>query len=413
MIGPSIQVFYWLIRDTFRQSLASAIFGVMIAVSTICILLCLTVTVVGESEPSPDNLVVRDTDADSHKTANTGVQVLTGELQMLFGLVRVPLARDRQGAIHFLQLVLAGGVADTFGLLLALVWTAGFLPSFLEAHAVSVLLAKPVPRWQLLAGKYLGALGFVLFHSSILIGGTWLALGWRTGVWTPAYLLAVPLLVFHFGLFYSFSLVLAVMTRATVTCVFGSVLFWFICWGINYGRQVMVEMVLQNEHVCAARDLSAYETSSYWRERRLSDTGKTYFVLSARHASKGNTDEVAYRYDKSTWTEQEAREHAQNSFGRSVQVTPALKRSEAEDHMLGGPLFYIAESTYWLLPKPADLGIILFDQLRMERSFAKPEAFVNVQRNGWFVPWLVVLASIPFPAFLVYAAMVEFSKLDY
>ena len=41
---------------------------------------------------------------------------------------------------------LAGVVADTAGVLLALLWTAGFLPTFLEPAAVTVLLAKPAPR---------------------------------------------------------------------------------------------------------------------------------------------------------------------------------------------------------------------------------------------------------------------------
>ena len=38
----------------------------------------------------------------------------------------------------------------------ALVWTAGFLPDFLQPSAASVLFAKPVPRWTVLLGKYAG-----------------------------------------------------------------------------------------------------------------------------------------------------------------------------------------------------------------------------------------------------------------
>ena len=56
--------------------------------------------------------------------------VADGTLDLAFGAVRVPLARDARDAVHFLQLVLAAGVADALGLLLTLVWTAGFLPGF-------------------------------------------------------------------------------------------------------------------------------------------------------------------------------------------------------------------------------------------------------------------------------------------
>src|SRR5262249_52015854 len=74
-------------------------------------------------------------------------------------------------------------VADWAGLLLALVWTAGFLPSFLEPASVSVLLAKPVPRWLVLAGKVLGVVAFVGVLAVAFVGATWLALALRTGVW--------------------------------------------------------------------------------------------------------------------------------------------------------------------------------------------------------------------------------------
>src|SRR5205085_4227381 len=64
------------------------------------------------------------------------VSVVRGELELAFGAVRVPIARDREHAVHAVQLHLAGWVADAAGLLLALVWTAGFLPGFLEAGSV-------------------------------------------------------------------------------------------------------------------------------------------------------------------------------------------------------------------------------------------------------------------------------------
>ena len=57
--------------------------------------------------------------------------------------------------------MLAGVFADTAGVLLALLWTAGFLPSYLDPSSITVTLAKPVPRWSLLVGMYLGVTAFV------------------------------------------------------------------------------------------------------------------------------------------------------------------------------------------------------------------------------------------------------------
>jgi len=68
----------------------------------------------------------------------------------------------------------------------------------------------------------------------------WVALGIATGVFDARYLFAVPVLLLHFAVFYSFSAMLAVWTRSTVVCVFGTLLFWVLCWGMNFGRHAVV-----------------------------------------------------------------------------------------------------------------------------------------------------------------------------
>ncbi len=235
-----------LIEDTFRHSMASGICWLLVGLSTVCILGCLSVSVRGpqslaaEGERS-DFLPRFDKDAqDGHKLKQSGVSVADGALSLAFGAVQVAVARDVRTAVHFFQLILAAGVADTLGLLLTLVWTAGFLPGFLAPQSIAVLLAKPVPRWGLLAGKYLGVLAFVLAQAVWFVGGTWLALALRTGIWDTAYLLSIPLLLLQFAVFFAFSLLLAVCCRSTVVCVFGSIAFWGICWAINFGRHAVL-----------------------------------------------------------------------------------------------------------------------------------------------------------------------------
>ena len=73
------------------------------------------------------------------------------------------------------------------------------------------------------------------FQVTLFVLLTWLALGARTGVWSVTYWWCIPLLLLQFAIFYSFSALLAVVTRSTVACAFGSVLFWLLAWGINYG----------------------------------------------------------------------------------------------------------------------------------------------------------------------------------
>ncbi len=274
---------FWLVRDTFRQSLASGIGWLLLGLSTLCILVCLSASVsgparLGPAGQNPDFLPRFDSDAhNAHKLHQSGVTVADGSLRLAFGAIRVPVARDRRSAVHFLQLVLAGGVADTLGLLLTLVWTAGFLPGFLDPRAVSVLLAKPVSRGSLLLGKYAGVLVFVLAQAAYFVVGTWLALAVRTGVWDAVYLRAIPLLLLHFAIFFSFSLLLAVCTRSTVVCVFGSIAFWGICWAINFGRHAVMSVSDLTTQGSFSLPLVWLADVCYWLFPKPVDLGKMVF----------------------------------------------------------------------------------------------------------------------------------------
>jgi ABC-type transport system involved in multi-copper enzyme maturation permease subunit len=227
----SPQVVYairWLIRDTLRQSLASRLFWVLLFVSGVAIVFCLGVGIQGgESLRDPDDIVLRS----PH-----------GRMSLGFGAFHVALFRDGEAQVRFLQLLLAEWIAGAAGILLVLMWTAGFVPAFLEPSAGTVLMAKPVPRWLLLLGKYVGVLVFVAFQITVFVGGTWLALGIGTRYWLSAYLWCIPLLLLHFAAVYAFSVLLAVCTRSTIACVIGSVLFWLLCWGMNYAHNFALAM---------------------------------------------------------------------------------------------------------------------------------------------------------------------------
>jgi hypothetical protein len=214
-----------------------------------------------------------------------GVETLAGRMTLAFGAVSIPVSRERRDAVHFLELVLAEGIAGTFGLLLALVWTAGFVPSFLEPGAASVLLAKPLPRWQLLLGKYLGVLAFVAVQVSLFVALTWLALGLRTHVWSLTYWWSIPLLLVQFAIFYSFSILVAVVTRSTVACVFGAALFWCLAWAINYG--VVLARGPQEAQYLLPSTVGLTELA-YWLFPKPIDTGLILFNVldAANHFEK-------------------------------------------------------------------------------------------------------------------------------
>lgn len=331
-LPAAIYALRWFIRDTFRQAWDSRLSWFLLGVSGIFIFVCFSVSVRGGiplqvNGEQVDFLPREDPLADVARTSTKGVSVVEGDLTLFFGMIRVPLGRDAADAVRYLQLLLVGGVADTLGILLALIWTAGFLPTFLDPSTAVVLLARPVPRWTLLVGKYLGVLAFVAFQATVFVGGTWIALALRTGYTDLVYLQAIPLLLIHFSIFFSVSVLLAVCTRSTIACVLGSLLFWFVCWGINYGRHLALLLP---------------ETSGI---------ASTFVAL--------------------------------------------------------------VDATYWIFPKPADLGMVLFDALGAGQSFSRLDVFDSIQKIGAFAPFLSVLTSLVFAVATLAAASWEFARTDY
>src|SRR5262249_18356500 len=70
--------------------------------------------------------------------------------------------------------------------------------------------------------------------------------------------------------FFSFSVLLAVTTRSTVACVFGSVVFWLICLGMNLGRHAAL-LQIDPQNVSPA--FSVLVDAGYWILPKPADLG--------------------------------------------------------------------------------------------------------------------------------------------
>ncbi|MFO0953823.1 MAG: ABC transporter permease subunit [Isosphaeraceae bacterium] len=335
-LPSSLRVVGWLVRDTFRQSLQTRAFWMLLGLSALVIATCLSVGVEGSATlhrpgENADFLPRVDPEAASPKAKRDGVDVPSGTLTLAFGAFRVPLARDARDAVLGIQFVLASAVAGTAGLLLALIWTAGFMPGFLAPRSASLLLVRPAPRPLLFLGKCAGVLMFVMFQTTVLVGGSWLALGARTGVWDAGYLVCIPLVAAEFAVFYSVSALIAADLRGTTACVLGALLFWLICWGMNYGRHAVA-------------------------------------------AAPGTAPGVA-------------------------STAPWLNAT--------------VEAGYWVLPKPADFGIVLADSLGSTRSLSLAPEFDEVKRARRFHPALSLLSSLAASAVILALAVRRFAAADY
>ena len=128
-------------------------------------------------------------------------------------------------------------------MLLSCIITAFYVPNMLHKGTIDFLLAKPISRWNLLVFKYLGGLTFMFLNTSLLVGGLWLVIGFRSGIWELSFLLMIPLLTFQFALFYAVSTLTAVLTRSPIVSILSCVLLWALLigmglayWGVNLVR---------------------------------------------------------------------------------------------------------------------------------------------------------------------------------
>lgn len=224
-----------IIRDVFRQARASGLTATLLGVSLLAAMACLTLQL----------------------SATVESQV---ELTALFGRGPIVTSSDASSAVSHMHFLMAGVLADNLGVLLTLIWTATFLPSFLDSQTASVLLVKPPSRAILLLARYVGVVVYVAAVAGIFVGVTWVATGIASREWNGLYWISVPLLTAHFAVFFAFSALLAVMSRNTTVCIVGTLLFWALCWAMNYGRHVLALTQLQE----ASASLGRLSEIGYW-----------------------------------------------------------------------------------------------------------------------------------------------------
>jgi ABC-type transport system involved in multi-copper enzyme maturation permease subunit len=167
------------------------------------------------------------------RTENTS-QLWPYQPTLFFGLVPLTGIRAPLGVqIHFIESLLLLGVGAWVAILISIVITAFFIPNMLRRGSVDLLLVKPIHRATLLVYKYVGGLSFMFLNTLFVVGGVWIIIGLRTGIWLPNLLLLIPLLTFFFAILYSVSVLIGVLTRSTIVAILATVGVWFLFWAVG------------------------------------------------------------------------------------------------------------------------------------------------------------------------------------
>jgi ABC-type transport system involved in multi-copper enzyme maturation permease subunit len=154
---------------------------------------------------------------------------------LFFGLWEMTFLDQPLGDLVFL---VEGGLVNSLGawvvLLAGVIVTAGFIPNMLQKGAIDLLLTKPMSRPLILLFKYVGGLLFVLMLTAVAVGGVWVVVGLRTGVWSPGLLYSVGGITFYFAILYACSTLVGVLTRNPIVSIVVTVCFWFLLFLIGF-----------------------------------------------------------------------------------------------------------------------------------------------------------------------------------
>jgi len=137
--------------------------------------------------------------------------------------------------ISFIEGGLVNGIGAWVGIMIGVVITAFFIPNMLRKGTIDLLLAKPIHRTTLLIYKYIGGLTFVFLNSLVAVGGMWLAIGLRSGIWATGFLLTVFVLTFFFAILYAVSTLFSVLTRSAIVSILMTFAAWFLLWIVGTG----------------------------------------------------------------------------------------------------------------------------------------------------------------------------------
>jgi hypothetical protein len=145
-------------------------------------------------------------------------------------------------------LTLLLGVAGVF---VAVLVTASMIPQTFEAGSVDLLLSKPISRGWLFLAKFFGGCAFIAINAAYFIGGLWLVLGLRIGLWNQRLLWAIPLYLFLFAIYYSVSALAGLVWRNAIVSVVVAVVFWFVCWSLGTANALVESISLNPRRIVA------------------------------------------------------------------------------------------------------------------------------------------------------------------
>ncbi len=111
--------------------------------------------------------------------------------------------------------------------------TAAILPETLEPGGAALIVPRARRRSLILAGRFLGALCYAVLQTVLVVGGLYLVMRWRLGVWHHALWLGVPLAALLFIPLQAVAMLMGVLTRSATAALLVAILFAGSVWALQ------------------------------------------------------------------------------------------------------------------------------------------------------------------------------------
>ncbi len=191
-------------------------------------------------------------------------------------------------------------VGSWIAVLFGIVITSFFIPNMLRKGTIDLLLVKPISRWLLLTYKFLGGLTFIFLTTGYAIGGVWLVLGLRSGLWANGALLLIPSITFFFAILYAVSTFVGVVTRSVVASILLTIGAWVAFFGIGMVYRG-IDLLEKLEKVEADRKEVDGQQPKLAEERWAG--GWTFTTIKVIHAISPRTEDLNQLNDLIVYTD--------------------------------------------------------------------------------------------------------------
>jgi ABC-type transport system involved in multi-copper enzyme maturation permease subunit len=217
MRNRSLSVTAALVRDTFREAFARKIFWGFFGCSTALLLFFV--------------FIIR-------------VDVVEGAIATISLFGKTSRGEDVQRLVRQVHGAIAAFLF-TAGMFLAVFASGGLIPSVFEPGRIELLLSKPVERYQILIGRYIGNVLVIAANIVYLVFPVWLIFGIKTGVWTRGFLWSSGLTLFMFAVLLTVVVLVGVLWESAVVATM--VTFGLMIMSPILAQQRILERLLTSE----------------------------------------------------------------------------------------------------------------------------------------------------------------------